>query len=87
MGYKVNHYAAKTVTPNPQLDIETIAIELSVGAILMVMAIGGFNVGILLMAIPCGLISVACFLLSLNSIWHYISDRRKAAKEAEKNGC
>jgi len=34
MSFKVNHYAAKTISPKPQLDIESIAIELSIGIIL-----------------------------------------------------
>ena len=83
MSFKVNHYAAKTISPKPQLDIESIAIELSIGIILGVMAIGGYNAGVLLMAVPCGLISLACFLLAVVSISRFVIDRRIARQQQQ----
>lgn len=84
MSYKVNHYASKTLAPRPQLDIESIAIEMSIGIILTVMAIGGYNAGVLLMAVPCGVISIACFFLAAMSLYRFVVDL-KVAKQKEAN--
>lgn len=88
MPYKVNHYAAKTVTLKPTLDIESIGIELSIGAISAVMAIGGYNADVLLMALPCAVVSVASWLLAAMSIWRYVFDCRmaKQGQSASKTG-
>ena len=43
MSYKIGHYAAKTVKTGYQLDIETLSIELVIGAICLVMGIAGYS--------------------------------------------
>lgn len=75
MGIKVNHYAAKTIEPSYYVDFEALVIELSVAVILGVMAVGGYNVGLWVVWIPCGVISACCFFLVLNSSYHYLFDK------------
>ncbi|MFT2090180.1 hypothetical protein [Paraglaciecola sp. 2405UD69-4] len=82
MSIKVNHYAAKTIEPSYYLNFEALVIELSVAVILGVMAVGGYNTGLWVVWVPCGIISICCFGLVLYSLYQYISDRlvRKAVK-------
>lgn len=72
MGIKVNHYAAKTVTLLYQGDFEAFVIELSFAIILTVMAVGGFNAGLWLLWIPCGLTAVVCYFAVIYSVYRYI---------------
>lgn len=81
MGIKVNHYAAKTVTLLYQGDFEAFVIELSVAIILTVMAIGGFNAGLWLLWIPCGLTAAVCYFAVIYSVYRYILDKLTSRSE------
>lgn len=84
MSIKVNHYAAKTIEPTYHLDFETLVIEFSVAVILGIMALGGYNTGLFVVWVPCGIISTCCAVLVLYSLYNYISDKitRKAVAAA-----
>ena len=84
MSIKVNHYAAKTIEPTYYVDFEALVIELSVAVILGVMAVGGYNTGLWVVWVPCGLISACCFALVLYSVFNYISDKI-SNKSARRN--
>jgi hypothetical protein len=75
MGIKVNHYAAKTIVLNTQFNSEAFIIELFVGIVLTIMAIGGYKSGLLLLWLPCGIIAAACFFAVLYSTYRFMSDK------------
>jgi hypothetical protein len=88
MSYKVNHYAAKAVNVTSQLDIEALAIELSVGVLLTMMSIAGYRGGLWLLCIPCGLVAAGCFFSVINSAFRYIADKsasKSASRSTDKN--
>lgn len=75
MGIKVNHFAAKTVTLLYQGDLEAFVIELSVAIILTVMAMGGYNSGLWLLWVPCGIMATACYFAVIYTVYGYISEK------------
>jgi hypothetical protein len=70
-----------------QLDIEALAIELSVGALLTMMSIAGYRGGFWLLCIPCGLVAAGCFFSVINSAFRYIADKianKSATRSTDK---
>ena len=74
MGYSVNFFA-RPINSNYKLAWESFVIEFSLFVICTVMAFYGFNTGSLLMAIPAGVVAVACFGLVVYSIFTFFSNR------------
>lgn len=83
MGYKVNHYASKSVKATPQLAWETLIIEAAIGIICGAFAIGGYNSDMLILIIPCGIIALICAFLVSHSIVSFIREKR----ETESHSC
>ncbi len=75
MGFKVRHYAANTPGADYKLSIEALILELVFGAIAAAFAIGGWQSGLILLALPCSLVALACFYLVLHSFYLAIRDR------------
>lgn len=90
MGYKVRHYAANTPGGNHKLNIEAIILELSFGAIAAVFAFGGWEAGMVLLAIPCTFVALACFYLVVHSVYlsirYRLSERKKSQTSIVNKG-
>lgn len=69
MGFRVRHYAAPTSGADHKLSIEAIILELAFAAIATVFAIGGWEGGLILLALPCTIVAVACFYLVVHSFY------------------
>ncbi|MCF2861393.1 hypothetical protein ABMY44_04375 [Pseudoalteromonas sp. Cnat2-41] len=80
MGFKVNHYAAKTINRTFSTDWETLIIELIIGGICAVLAVVGYKANLLLVFGPAGLISAICFLGITYNLYQYWQDKRHSAK-------
>ncbi|KZN56573.1 MULTISPECIES: hypothetical protein [Pseudoalteromonas] len=76
MGFKVNHYAAKTISRTHTVDWELISIELIIGVICIVLAVVGFKANMLLIFIPAALISFLCLVGIVYSLYFYIQEKR-----------
>lgn len=69
MGIRVRHYAAKAPGADYRLNIEAIVLELMFGIIAAAFAIGGYNAGLVLLAVPCALVALACSFLLIHSTY------------------
>lgn len=76
MGFKVNHYAAKTISRTHTVDWELISIELIIGVICIILAIVGFKANMSLIFIPAALISFLCLVRIVYSLYFYIQEKR-----------
>ncbi len=77
MGFKFNHYAAKTIEPKYMMDIELFAMELLFAIISTIFSIGGFKAQVPQLAFPCAIVAVTCYALIIYSIYLFISSRIK----------
>ncbi|QTL34348.1 hypothetical protein [Pseudoalteromonas viridis] len=77
MGFKINHYAAKTISRSNTMDWETVAIELIIGAICGIIAMAGFKANMLLIFVPAVLITLICFAGACYNLYFWIVERRE----------
>ncbi|MCG7547672.1 hypothetical protein [Pseudoalteromonas sp. Of7M-16] len=80
MGFKVNHYAAKTIKRTHTVDWELISIELIVGVICCVLAVVGYKASMLLIFIPAALIASLCLMGIVYSFYFCIKERQAKRK-------
>ena len=76
MGFKVKHYAAKTVPANSSLEWELILTELIIGSLCAAFAKIGYDATMLLIFIPNLVIALVCFGFIGLSIFHFIREKR-----------
>lgn len=77
MGYKINFFA-RPIDTGYQLNWESLLIELSLGVICAVMAVYGWNTGMVLMAYPAGFVALMCFGLVLYALFSFIVGKIKS---------
>lgn len=75
MGFKVNHYAAKTIQRSYTMQLETVLIELVIGIICSVIAVAGYKAAVWLIFLPSLIISIVCFLLIVTSLYFWLWDK------------
>ena len=81
MGFKVKHYATKTVAANSSLEWELILTELIIGSLCAAFAKVGYDASMLLIFIPNLVIALVCFGFIGLSIFHVIREKRSKPSE------
>ncbi|WP_462179327.1 hypothetical protein [Pseudoalteromonas gelatinilytica] len=81
MGFKVKHYATKTVAANSSLEWELILTELIIGSLCAAFAKVGYDATMLLIFIPNLVIALVCFGFIGLSIFHFIREKRSKLSE------
>ncbi len=84
MSYRLKNHP-QPVNVGPSLNIEALAIELFVGALLTIMGIGGYQTGVALMFIPCFMVAFICYFLVIISIYRFISDKIRQKRQESPN--
>ena len=74
MGFRFDFFT-RPIDSDYQLDWESILIELSLGIICSVMAVYGWNTGMVMMAYPSGLVALMCFGLVAYSLITFITEK------------
>ncbi|WP_105168203.1 hypothetical protein [Pseudoalteromonas sp. T1lg23B] len=80
MGFKVNHYAAKTISKTFTMDWETAIIELIIGAVSVVIGIAGYKANMLLIALPALLIACICLIGVLYNLYYWVQSIKETRK-------
>lgn len=81
---KVRHYAAKTPVAPFYTNWDAILVELLVGLISVVMAYGGFQAGLLLMAVPLSLVAFVSILMAIHTVVMGIIEKRQRINALER---
>ncbi|WP_105174960.1 hypothetical protein [Pseudoalteromonas sp. T1lg122] len=81
MGFKVKHYATKTVAANSSLEWELILTELIIGSLCAAFAKVSYDATMLLIFIPNLVIALVCFGFIGLSIFHFIREKRSKPSE------
>lgn len=81
---KVKHFAAKTVSLVNSTDIESFVTELFIAFLLAVFAYQGYLAKLALLLFPCAIGSVACFFISMRTLYWVIKERLEL-KRRENN--
>lgn len=84
MGFKVNHYAAKTISRTFTMNWETVIIELIIGAVSVVIGLAGYKANLLLIALPALLIACICLIGALYNLYNWIQSLREKNNKSKK---
>ena len=74
MGYKINFFI-RPIDTGYTLQWELFLVELSLGVISAVMALYGWNNGMLIVAAPCAVVAISCLSLAFYSVLRLLLDK------------